>query len=135
MRRAVLSVALLASASGLAVAETVQERVARDGVVMVESDDAEMEAAIRKARQRLPAFLALARKPRRTTTDFAVKVAISDSVQVEYFWISGFKERAGKFSGRLDNTPQLVKTVKAGQTITFAEHDIVDWLYMDNGRM
>ena len=133
MRWVGLITAMLASTA--ATAETVQERIGRDGVVMVEPDDAEMEAAFRKARETLPAFLALARKPRRTTTDFAVKVAISDDVQDEYFWISRFKEHDGKFFGRLDNTPQLIKTVKFGQTITFAERDIVDWLYMDNGRM
>lgn len=120
---------------GAAIAKSVQQRMKRDGVVMVEPDDAEMEAAFRKARETLPAFLALARKPRQTTTDFAVKILISDKDQDEYFWISRFQERGGKFYGRIDNTPQLVKTVKFGQTITFEEREIVDWLYMDNGRM
>ncbi len=135
MRWLGLMSAMLAFTCTAATGETVQERIKRDAVVMVEPDDPEMALAFRKARETLPAFLALARKPRRTTTNFAVKVVISDDSHDEYFWISRFKEHDGKFSGRIDNTPQLVKTVKFGQTITFTEHDIVDWLYMDRGRM
>jgi len=126
---------LFALATGAAHCETLQERVARDGIVMVEADDPGMTAAIRRAQKTLPTFLALARKPPRTTTDFAVKVVVLDGDEAEYFWITPFKEFNGKFSGQIDNNPQLVKSVKFGQTISFLEGEIVDWLYIDNGRM
>jgi uncharacterized protein YegJ (DUF2314 family) len=135
MRHAGWIAALLALVTGTAYAETLQERVARDGIVMVEADDPGMTAAIRKAQQTLRAFLALAGKPRASATDFAVKVVILDGDEAEYFWITPFKAGDGNFSGQINNRPQLVKTVKFGQTITFVEGEIIDWLYMDNGRM
>src|SRR5262247_3331922 len=52
-----------------------------------------MAEAMGKARATLPEFLALARAPRPSTTDFAVKVAVRDGGNTEFFWITPFKER------------------------------------------
>jgi len=66
---------------------------------------------------------------------FAVKVAIREGEQAEYFWIVPFSNDNGAFSGAINNTPRMVHKVKMGQTITFAQSDIVDWMYMDSGNM
>jgi uncharacterized protein YegJ (DUF2314 family) len=83
-----------------------------------------MEAAFRQARETLKGFLELARAPRSSITSMAVKVAIHDRGETEYFWI-----------GAIDNRPRSVRNVKLGQTITFQTSDIVDWLYRENGKM
>ena len=63
-------------------------------------------------------------------------MAIRDkNTENEYFWITPFKEQDGRFSGRIDNSPRWVKSVKFGQTFAFSEDEIVDWLYMDGGKM
>jgi uncharacterized protein YegJ (DUF2314 family) len=116
-------------------AETLIERAERDGIVIVEKDDPEMAAAMRKARESLPKFLKLASAPARTMEGFAVKVAVVDGDESEFFWIAPFERRERDFAGQINNSPQLVKNVKLGQTITFREDEIVDWLYMDRGRM
>jgi len=41
----------------------------------------------------------------------------------------------GEFSGAIDNMPQSVRSVKLGQTITFHQSEIVDWLYLDGDKM
>jgi uncharacterized protein YegJ (DUF2314 family) len=135
MRYLGLIVALAALASGGARAETLLERAERDGIAYVAKDDAEMAAAMRKAREGLPEFLKLARSPRPTMRAFAVKVAITEGDETEFFWIAPFTQLKNEFSGEINNTPQLVKKVKLGQTITFKEDEIVDWLYQDRGRM
>ena len=71
MRHLGLTAALLILTGGLAEAETVLERARRDGIAMVEKDDADMAAAMRKARERLPEFLKLARTPQPTMRAFA----------------------------------------------------------------
>ena len=43
--------------------------------------------------------------------------------------------RLGRLSGRINNTPEMVHTVRMGQLITFGRDEIVDWMYMDGGRM
>lgn len=125
-------------AAGIAVAapEGLLDKAKRDNVALVPKGDPEMMAAMRKARATLRDFLAVARAPRASMSGFAVKVAVrEDDTENEYFWISPFQEQAGRFTGRIDNTPRWVKSVKLGQTITFSEGEIVDWLYVDGGKM
>jgi uncharacterized protein YegJ (DUF2314 family) len=132
----VLTAALAAPICGSPVmAETFMEKSQRDELSWVPRNDPDMAAAMRKARATLPEFLALVRAPRPSTTGFAVKVAVRDGSNTEYFWITPFKEQDGRFNGSINNTPRSVKTVKFGQALNFSEDDIVDWLYVDGGKM
>jgi uncharacterized protein YegJ (DUF2314 family) len=130
---------ILAAAAGLATldahGQTVLQKAERDQTISVPSDDPDMAAAMRKARDSLSEFLALSRKPRSTTSKFSVKVAVRDQGKVEYFWIMPFEEGGGGFSGRINNTPETVRNVKLGDKISFAESEIIDWLYLDGNRM
>jgi len=129
-------IALLAASIVPAAAEGILEKAKRDEVALVPRDDPEMAEAMRKARDALPGFLALARAPRSSMSGFAVKVAVrGPGTDNEYFWIASFKEQDGRFTGRINNTPRMVRSVKAGQTFAFTEDEIVDWLYLDNGKM
>jgi uncharacterized protein YegJ (DUF2314 family) len=133
---AVLIAALAATISiGPAMAQPLMDKAARDDIALVPRNDPDMAAAMRKARAKLPEFFALARKPNAFTTGFAVKVAVRDKNDVEYFWVTPFTEQDGRFTGRINNTPRLVKTVKFGESLTFSEGEIVDWLYLDAGKM
>lgn len=116
-------------------AQTVLDKAKNDQIARVPKGDAEMAAAFRKARATLKEFLALARAPRSSITNYAVKVGIPEGDTTEYFWISKFIEKDGEFIGRIDNTPRLVRSVREGQRILFEESDIVDWLYRENGKM
>jgi uncharacterized protein YegJ (DUF2314 family) len=135
MRHLTLLATILVLSGGQAEAETLLERAKRDGIAYVEKDDAEMAAAMRRARDTLPEFLKLARAPRPTMRAFAVKVAVVEGDETEFFWIAPFEQRKSEFTGRINNTPQLVKKLRFGQTINFREDEIVDWLYQDGGKM
>ena len=111
------------------------DKAQRDELALVPRNDPDMAAAMRKARATLKDFLTLSRAPNAFTTGFAVKVAVRDKNDVEYFWVTPFTEQDGRFSGRINNTPRSVKTVKFGETFTFSEGEIVDWLYLDGGKM
>lgn len=115
--------------------QSVLEKSKRDETVRLRRDDPDMEAAFRKARATLKEFLALARNPRPTITNYAVKIGISDRDQKEFFWISRFAQHDGQLVGRIDNTPRLVRNVREGERISFKESDVVDWLYRENGKM
>src|SRR5262245_10900165 len=136
MKCACLFTALLAIVSGIAEADTLLDRAKRDDIARVARDDPDMAAAMRKAREWLPDFLALTRASRHSITHFAVKVGIpSGDDNKEFFWISPFEQRGEKFVGRINNTPRMAKTVKLGQVIEFSEDEIVDWLYQEGDRM
>jgi uncharacterized protein YegJ (DUF2314 family) len=115
--------------------QSILERTRRDDVTLVPKDDPDMAAAMRKARALLPEFLTLAKAPPPGTSGFSLKVRVRDGDTVEYFWIIPFAVKDGQFSGKVDNEPRSVRNVALGQTITFAESEIVDWLYVDGGNM
>ena len=122
-------------ALGPAAAQTVTQKAERDELAFVAKHDPVMAAAMGKARATLPDFLALSVAPKPDMQAFSVKVAIHDGDDAEYFWITPFTDDNGQFSGVINNTPRMIHSVKMGQTITFDRSDIVDWMYLDGGKM
>jgi uncharacterized protein YegJ (DUF2314 family) len=129
---ALIAVAFYSASLG---AQSISERAERDDIVNVSKDDPAMLTAMAKARSSLSGFLTLAQAPEPKMEDFSVKVAVRDQERVEYFWIAPFERRDGGFSGRINNQPRTIGNVTFGQTITFAQAEIVDWTYIDDGRM
>lgn len=115
--------------------DSILDRADQDDIALAPQHDPEMEAAFAHARATLPGFLGLAQAPRSGITSMAVKVGLDEGDDTEYFWISNFVERDGWITGRIDNTPRLVKRVRNGEEIGFATEDVVDWLYRENGKM
>lgn len=129
------AVVACALASNPAAAQSPTEKAERDEISIVGDNDPAMAAAMRKARATLADFLTLAAAPKPNMDTFAVKVAIREGNDAEYFWIAPFTNNNGRFSGEINNRPRMVHTVTLGQTITFGENDIVDWMYLDSGKM
>ena len=75
---------------------TLVDRAGRDQVATVAQGDPDMVAAMRKARETLPEFLAIALAPRPTITSLAVKIAVPAGDNNEFFWISPFEPRDGQ---------------------------------------
>ena len=115
--------------------QSVQSERKRDHIFWVPKGDPDMAEAMRKARSTLAEFLRLAEAPHPSTPLFAVKVGIPAKGTVEYFWIIPFTRENGRFSGKIDNDPNLADNLKLGDTITFDEEQIVDWSYIENGRL
>ena len=106
-----------------------------DRTINVEGDDAEMVAAIAKARESLPHFWQVFGHPERGENDFALKVKISDTYGDEHFWAIDIERQDGKITGTINNDPNIVRSVKFGDRIAIPEADISDWLYMREGKM
>jgi uncharacterized protein YegJ (DUF2314 family) len=118
-----------------AAAQSITQKAERDELAVVAKSDPVMAAAMAKARKTLPDFLGVAAAPKPGMEGFAVKVAIREGKDAEYFWIAPFTDTNGEFSGAINNTPREVHGVKLGQTITFHQSEIVDWMYMDGQAM
>jgi uncharacterized protein YegJ (DUF2314 family) len=98
-------------------------------------DQKEMDTAIAKAKAELPKFLA---KYQKTDGEkFHVKIPVMDpgNGKTEHFWCQLLKHQDRKFTARIDNEPGLVTNVKNGQTLTVAESEISDWMFMKQGKM
>jgi uncharacterized protein YegJ (DUF2314 family) len=105
-----------------------------DKTIGIKEDDAEMNAAIAKARETLPRFWEASDHPGQNTA-FCLKVKITEGKEVEHFWMEKVEKKDGKIFGDIGNDPEFVHNVKLGDHIEIPEADISDWLYMHDGKM
>ncbi|HEX4854725.1 YegJ family protein [Arenimonas sp.] len=98
-------------------------------VYRVEQGNPAMERAYVRAREGRDRFLETWRSPPPDSSGFAVKVGVSEGEDTEYFWITPFREEAGRFIGTVSNEPTMVRLVSLGSEISFSKAEIVDWMY------
>jgi uncharacterized protein YegJ (DUF2314 family) len=106
-----------------------------DQTIGVSENDAEMNAAIAKARDSLTNFWQIYEKRSHGESDFSLKVKVLDKEKVEYFWVVDIERIDGKIFGTINNDPDIVQNVKLGDRINVNEADISDWLYLQNKKM
>jgi uncharacterized protein YegJ (DUF2314 family) len=137
VRHAALIALLLTCFTYDTFAQSALEKAERDELAVIPNNDPAMAAAIEKARATLSDFLALAKAPRPSTTGFSVKVGFlaDDRKGHEFFWIRPFDSKGDRFTGQLRNSPRWIKRLKFGDTVTFAKRQIVDWTYLEDGKM
>ncbi len=114
---------------------SVAQNAERDKLVFLALNDPIMAAAILNARDSLPGFLALAKRPAPAMEGFAVKIALLGGGDTAFLWIHPFAHVGDQFIGQIASTPRSLEGLKTGDTITFTKGDIVDWMYMDGGTM
>lgn len=103
--------------------------LAEDQVVDIPRDDAEMNAAIDKARTALPDFWSHFANPAANEADFSLKLGISDDVGTEHFWCGEIEGDATKATCVISNEPVHVHTVAYGERVAVDPKIISDWLY------
>jgi uncharacterized protein YegJ (DUF2314 family) len=101
--------------------------------MLVPSQDAEMSAAMAKARASLDEFLAIAANPPPGADQFKLKVMLRDGSTIEHVWVTPFRATSEGFEGMLANAPRAVWTVRAGQNLRFTREQISDWGYVRDG--
>ncbi|WP_374674157.1 YegJ family protein [Ideonella sp.] len=111
--------------------QTILDQAANDEIVLMRSEEPAMQKAFARAAATLPDFLERAARPREGTSGYALKVAVSDKANTEYFWVSSFTQEGDTFSGVLSNEPRLVNKHRMGDRIAFRRAHIVDWTYFD----
>ena len=130
----VVLVAAALLASGLTCAQSVSEKADKGDIVFMRNEEPAMQKAFARARESLDGFLAKARAGSPAHTSFAMKVAISEAGNTEYFWVNNFAEKAdGSFEGNIANEARMVKRIRFGQRHGFPRAHIVDWTYVDEG--
>jgi uncharacterized protein YegJ (DUF2314 family) len=127
-----LLLASLALTCTVSFAQSVIERAKKDELVFMRDEEPAMRRAFQVARETLDTFLETAERGASNHTGFAVKVAISQGDETEYFWVNNFESKArGQFEGEINNEPRMVKSVRLGQRYAFSREQVVDWMYLD----
>ncbi len=135
MNKMVLTLLLAAVVSNPVEAQSLLDKAKRDDTATVRTGDPDMDAAMRKARATASEFLVLARAPKPSMKDFAVKLAIPYAEGNEYLWLRIVEIKGDRIIDEIRNTPRYATNVKYGQKIIFAEKDISDWKYMDGDKI
>lgn len=105
-------------------------------VMITSSGDADMDAAILRARASLDEFWSRAAAPGAGESDFMVKAALrTRRGGLEHIWIGSPIKDVSGYSGRLANQPDDIPGAKAGSRVEFKESQISDWMYRRNGKI
>jgi uncharacterized protein YegJ (DUF2314 family) len=106
-------------------------------IVKLTSDDADMNAAIARARDTLPTFWASYDAPKPSETGHGLKVRFKvGSNRFEHIWMSDVEKLPdGNFSGRLANEPSDLPGKNEGDQVEFKQADITDWLFIRNEKI
>ncbi len=109
----------------------------RSPVINVPSGNAEMSAAIAKARATLATFWASYEAPKPSEKGHSLKVRFPNAHDDgEHIWIAEVKKLAvGRYSGRFANTPRYLPGKREGDVTEFKEADITDWMFIRNGKI
>lgn len=110
--------------------------LARDKTVTVDDADAEMNAAIARARESLPVFWEHFENPGPGEDTFSLKVGIPyGGNNAEHFWLGEIVRNGDRLSGIIKNDPNYALQVARGQRYEFNQADISDWLFTRNGKV
>jgi len=135
MRNAILSSTLVITLIVFATAGC-SESGDIEGVVAIAQDDAEMNAAMKKAGDTIDQFIAALRTAGPDRGGFAIKKGFptTDPERLEYIWINEI-EYDGTFRGLINNDPENIPDMALGDAVTATRDEIVDWMYFEGERM
>jgi uncharacterized protein YegJ (DUF2314 family) len=99
------------------------------------STDAELDSAVRQARDSLDTFVEKLTSPHVDRTIVALKVRFQPPDELpQDIWVDGVTYTNGLFRGEVgDDIPKL--KLEFGEKITVDEEDIVDWMIVEDGKL
>ena len=105
-------------------------------VIGVRAADAEMNAAIARARDTLPTFWASYDAPKPTESGHCLKVRFAGDGYVEHIWMADVEKLPdGNYSGRFSNEPNNLPGKNIFDQAEFEQADISDWMFMRNEKI
>jgi len=121
---------MLTIAPSSALSSSFMDKAKKDSAVEMNDEEPAMQKAMERARTGLDDFLRKAGSPPPETDYYSVKVRVREGDNLEYLWLSNLKAQGELWSGRIENAP-MIRSVKKGQSYSFAKSEIVDWTYID----
>jgi uncharacterized protein YegJ (DUF2314 family) len=102
-------------------------------VIMIEEDDARIQAATEEARSRWPEFVGAFRK-RIDEQPFSVKAPFRDGAEVEWMWVAVSQISEDVVEGNLGNAPVNLHNIREDH-VRVPVSTIVDWIYTVSNKM
>jgi uncharacterized protein YegJ (DUF2314 family) len=132
-----LKTVVLIALTAIAVSGVPAHRAHAETVIDVPNGDAEMAAAVGKARASLAAFWASYESPKPSEGGYSLKVRFPyGNNSHEHIWMAEVKKLdGGRYSARFANAPVHLPGKRLGDQVEFTEADISDWMFMRNGKI
>jgi uncharacterized protein YegJ (DUF2314 family) len=111
------------------------QRQGEPDIYNVESNDKDMNEAIKKSRLTFDDFLKTFKNPKRNQTSFCVKMPFSTSYGAEHIWLVNIESNDDKLFGKVDNIPESITTIKLGDKIEIERTKISDWFYIVDNKL
>lgn len=131
----ILFVFCLASSCGVKKEVTVLRRKEHSDFVQA-FDRKLMDAAIDEAKSFLETFVSALQAQDAGMKNFTIKKGYTfGGEEKEFIWINEVKLVGTDFEGKINNEPVNDIGVKLGQTVRVKRDEVVDWMFMDGGRL
>jgi uncharacterized protein YegJ (DUF2314 family) len=136
-RTLALAAALLACATARATAQDGNKAPTASGIpiVNVTDDDAEMNAAIARARATTDELMARLRRPPPALSYLGVKVQLGDEDAGEHIWLYEVRLEGDRITGRLLEDAEYYPRYHRGDVIRVLPQEITDWMTVENGHV
>lgn len=111
--------------------------VRRDGqstLIFVTKSDKEVEAAMAKAREKLPLFLHQLQHPK-PGQQFAIKARFKTEGGAEHIWVTHLVYTDPVFVGKLADEPYDLPGLRQGDEVTFTRDQVSDWIINTDGQV
>jgi len=106
------------------------------GYQYVSASDAEMNAAIERARRELPRFVAMLDDPAAAELQLRLKAGFPvRRGALEHIWMGQVRFDGSRFSARIANDPVDHKDLRYGDRVSVEPDAVTDWMYIENGRL
>jgi uncharacterized protein YegJ (DUF2314 family) len=112
-----------------------KQRQGEPDIYSVESDDKEMNEAIKKSRLTFDDFLTTFKNKKRNQSNFSVKMPFPTNYGAEHIWLVNIESKAEKLFGQVDNVPESVTSIKLGDKIEINRNKISDWFYIEDNKL
>jgi len=114
-------------------AAPVTEREGEPLVTGFTPENAQMNAAMEKARSTLAQFEERLMHPPASQSNIALKGRFEDDGSVEHMWIGEVEITSEGYRGNLGNEPVALENVVLGQSVLVRREEVSDWMAIDNG--
>ncbi len=111
------------------------ERAGEPTIYNVDTEDEEINEAIRKSRLTFGEFISAFKSKNSSQRTFAVKMPFATEYGAEHIWLTSLELKGDKLFGLVDNLPQSVNTVRLGDLVEINEEKISDWFYIENDKL
>jgi uncharacterized protein YegJ (DUF2314 family) len=110
-------------------------RPKQDELVVVGEHDAEVNAAISRARETLPVFWKVYEARPAGVDDYSIKVALkTEGGGQEHIWIRDIAHDGEQIRGNLANEPEYLPNLVLGSPVAVTTADVSDWTYRKDGK-